>query len=85
MAIEGDKLMGNESKDNGNVVPKKETAERILKAAKDKKEELENRVLYPKEKVPTKSVNESKVNFTSVLNEEIQKMKKIQSYSKKTQ
>ena len=85
MAIEGDKLMGNESKDAGNVVQKKETAERILKAAKDKKEEKENRVLYPKEKVPVSTVNESKVNFSSVLNEEIEKMRRIQNYNKKTQ
>lgn len=83
MAIEGDKLMGNESKDAGNVVPKKETAEKILKAAENKKEELKNRVIYPKEKVPVKT--ESKMSFTSVINEEIQKMKKIQTYNKKTQ
>jgi hypothetical protein len=85
MAIEGDKLMGNESKEMGNVVPKKGTSERLLKGVKNKKEELDNRVLYNKERVPVKTVNESKGKLESILDEEVDRIMKIQSYNKKTQ
>ena len=85
MAIEGDTLMGNGNKDAGNVVHKKETAERILRAAKNKKDEMDKRVLYNKEKVPVKFVKENKISFSSILDEEIDKIKNIQSYNKKSQ
>ncbi len=101
MAIEGDTLMGNapttekpsiepsngadkgkesESKE-GNTI-KTDTAKKIEKQVKDRAEDKKNRVLYNKESVP---VNESKVSMSNILNEEIEKMKKMAGYNKKTQ
>jgi len=77
----GSKL-GEEPKDkNGNSIPTP-TAKKIEKQVKDRAEDKKNRVLYNKEAVPT---NESKVSFSNVLLEEINKMKKISEYNKKTQ
>jgi hypothetical protein len=53
------------------------------KQIKDREKDKEERVIYKKEAVPT--MNESKVSFTNVLNEELEKMKKIFTYNKKTQ
>jgi hypothetical protein len=74
---------GKEAKEKeGNHIQTPETAKKIEKQVKDRQEDKDNRVLYPKEKVP---VSESKVDFNSILNEEIQKMKNLSSYNKKTQ
>jgi len=74
---------GKEAKEKeGNHIQTPETAKKIEKQVKDREEDKKNRVLYPKEKVP---VNESKVNFSSVLEDEIKKMKNISKYNKKTQ
>jgi len=74
---------GNEAKEKeGNHIQTPETAKKIEKQVKDREEDKKNRVLYSKEKVP---VSESKVNFSSVLEEEIKKMKNITEYNKKTQ
>jgi hypothetical protein len=83
MAIEGDTLMGNNSKDVANVVPSDVTVKKMEKQIKDREKDKEERVLYKKEAVPT--MNESKVSFSNVLNEELEKMKKIFTYNKKTQ
>ena len=83
MAIEGDTLMGNSSKDVANVVPSDVTVKKMEKQIKDREKDKEERVLYKKEAVPTMS--ESKVSFSNVLNEELEKMKKIFTYNKKTQ
>jgi hypothetical protein len=78
----GSKL-GEEPKDkDGNSIPTPETAKKIEKQVKDRGEDKKNRVLYKKEKVP---VSESKTTLNSVLLEEINKMKKILEYNKKTQ
>ena len=78
----GSKL-GEEPKDkDGNSIPTPETAKKIEKQVKDRGEDKKNRVLYKKEKVP---VSESKTKLNSVLLEEINKMKKISEYNKKTQ
>jgi len=82
MAIEGDKLMGNSSKDVANVVPGN-AVEVLEKQIEDRKKDKEERVLYKKEAVPT--LSESKVGFSTVLNEEVERMKKMSSYNKKTQ
>ena len=82
MAIEGDKLMGNSSKDVANVVPSEVAVDKMEKQIKDREKDKEERVLYKKEAVP---VSESKVGFSTILNEEIEKMKKISIYNKKTQ
>ena len=101
MAIEGDRLMGNapttektnivasngakaeesENKD-GNSIPTPETAKGLKVQMKDREEDKKKRVLYKKEAVPT---NESKVSFNNVLMEELNKMKTLSSYNKKTQ
>ena len=74
---------GVEAKEKeGNHIQTPETAKKIEKQVKDREEDKKNRVLYSKEKVP---VSESKVNFSSVLEEEIKKMKNISEYNKKTQ
>jgi hypothetical protein len=83
MAIEGDKLMGNSSENVANVVPSEVAVDKMEKQIKDREKDKEERVLYKKEAVPT--LNESKVGFSSILNEEIEKMKKISKYNKKTQ
>ena len=75
--------LGEEPKDkDGNSIPTPETAKKIEKQVKDRAEDKKNRVLYDKEAVPT---NESKVSFSNVLLEEINKMKKFSEYNKKTQ
>jgi hypothetical protein len=101
MAIEGDRLMGNapttektnivasngakaeenENKD-GNSIPTPETAKGLKVQMKDREEDKKKRVLYKKEAVP---VSESKVSFSNVLMEELNKMKTLSSYNKKTQ
>ena len=74
---------GKEAKEKeGNHIQTPETAKKIEKQVKDREEDKKNRVLYSKEKVP---VSESKVNFSSVLDDEIKKMKNITEYNKKTQ
>ena len=66
----------------GNTIPTPETAKKLQKQVKDRQEDKKERVLYKKEAVP---VNESKMKLSSLLNEEINKMKTFESYNKKTQ
>jgi hypothetical protein len=74
---------GKEAKEKeGNHIQTPETAKKIEKQVKDREEDKKKRVLYSKEKVP---VSESKVNFSTVLDAEIKKMKNISEYNKKTQ
>ena len=74
---------GNEAKEKeGNHIQTPETAKKIEKQVKDREEDKKKRVLYSKEKVP---VSESKVNFSSIIDDEIKKMKNISEYNKKTQ
>jgi hypothetical protein len=74
---------GKEAKEkSGTSIPTPETAKKIEKQVKDRQKDKDNRVLYPKEKIP---VSETKVNFTNILNEELNKMKNLSSYNKKTQ
>lgn len=74
---------GKEAKEKeGNHIQTPETAKKMEKQIKDRQKDKDNRVLYPKESVP---VNESSVNFKNILNEEINKMKNLSSYNKKTQ
>jgi hypothetical protein len=75
--------MGKEAKEKqGNHIPTPETAKKMEKQIKDRGEDKEDRVLYSKEKIP---VSESKVSFSAVLLEEMNKMKNLSSYNKKTQ
>ena len=78
----GSKL-GEVSKDkNGNSIPTPKTGKGIEKQMKDRQKDKDERVLYKKEAVPT---NESKISFNDVLLEELNKMKSLSSYNKKTQ
>lgn len=80
---------GVEAKEkSGTSIPTPETAKKLEKQIKDRSEDKKKRTIYAKEKVPvdTKSaVNESSTKFSSLLNEEIQKMRNLSSYNKKTQ
>ena len=74
---------GKEAKEKeGNHIQTPETAKKLNTQIKDREKDKKDRVLYPKEAVP---VNESKVSFSNILNEEVEKMKKLYSYDKKTQ
>jgi len=74
---------GKEAKEKqGNHIPTPETAKNMETQMKDRQKDKDNRVLYSKEAVPFK---ESKVSFSNVLLEEMNKMKKLSTYNKKTQ
>ncbi len=74
---------GKEAEDKeGNVIATPETAKKLNTQVKNRAEDKKKRVLYNKESVPVnESVDPSKV----ILNEEINKMKKMANYNKKTQ
>ena len=82
-ALEGDSTMGN-SQDAANVV-KSDLGKKIADKVERKKEQKEDMVMYNKDVQPVKVVKESTTNFKSILNEELEKMKKIANYDKKTQ
>lgn len=74
---------GKEAKEKeGNHIQTPDTAKKLNKQIKDRQKDKDERVLYSKESVP---VNESKVKFQNILNEEINKMKNLSIYNKKTQ
>jgi hypothetical protein len=74
---------GKEAKEKqGNHIPTPQTAKKMETQMKDREKDKKDRVLYSKEKVP---VSESKVSFSSVLLEEMNKMKNLSAYNKKTQ
>lgn len=83
MALKGDTKMGN-SQDAANVIPSK-LGEKIIKKVKRKDKEEENMPMYNKDVQPTKHVNESEEASKKVVSEEIQRMKQMASYNKKTQ
>jgi len=69
--------LGEEPKDkDGNVIPTPETAKGIEKQVKDRQKDKDSRELYNKQAVPVKSKS---------INEEVEKMKKMFNYNKKTQ
>lgn len=82
-ALEGDSKMGN-SQDAANVV-KSDLGKKLAKQAERKENKEEKAPMYNKDAQPVEEVNESEVNSSSLLKEEIEKMKKIASYNKKTQ
>jgi hypothetical protein len=82
-SLDGDTTMGN-SHDAGNVIPTN-TGKKLADRAKKKEEEQEKAPMYKKDPAPTKEVNESEVLITNLINEDIEKMKKILGYNKKTQ
>jgi hypothetical protein len=87
-ALEGDSTMGN-SHDAANVIPSK-TGENMGKKVERKAKKLagEKQVSWGHkgiEPLNVKTVNESKTTMSSVLEEEVQRMKKIFGYNEKTQ
>jgi hypothetical protein len=82
-ALDGDTTMGN-SHNAGNVIAT-DTGKKLADRAKKKEKEQENAPMYEKDPAPTKEVNESEVLKTNLINEDIEKMKKIFGYNKKTQ
>jgi len=82
-ALTGDSKMGN-SHDAANVVPSK-LGEKIIKKVKRKDKEEENMPMYKKDVQPSREVKESEQAAQNVISEEIQRMKQMASYNKKTQ
>lgn len=82
MSLNGDPKMGN-SKEASNVI-KTDTGEKVLKTSKRRKEIKKKDPIYKKEEVPVKTMNESNEK-TTVLKEEISRMKNIIGYDKSTQ
>jgi|LauGreDrversion4_2_1035121.scaffolds.fasta_scaffold25403_5 hypothetical protein len=83
MALKGDTKMGN-SQDAANVVPSK-LGEKIIKKVKRKDKEEEKMPMYNKDVQPSREVKESEQAAENVISEEIQRMKQMASYNKKTQ
>ncbi len=81
MALKGDTKMGN-SQDAANVIPSK-LGEKIIKKVKRKDKEEAEASMYPKDAQPVKIVKEAKEE--TIISEEIQRMKQMASYNKKTQ
>jgi hypothetical protein len=81
---------GEETKDaEGNVIKTPETGKKIKKQMSDRDKDMKDRELYRKQAVPVAkkkdTFNESKLNFSGVISEEVQKMKNLFNYNKKTQ
>lgn len=80
MSLKGDAKMGNGQKDAGNVIPSK-LGEKMIKKVKRKEEAKKEAPMYVKDPAPIKKeVNESKV-----ISEEVNRMKEMFLYNKKTQ
>lgn len=85
-ALEGDSTMGNA--DGGNTIPT-ETGKNLAATAEKRKKHKEEAPMYVKDVQPVneskEEISEGKEDTTNVLEEEIQKMKKLSSYNEKTQ
>jgi hypothetical protein len=79
MSLKGDTKMGNAQKGVGNVIPS-DLGEKMMKKVKRKEEAKKEAPMYVKDPSPSIHVNESKV-----ISEEINRMKEMFSYNKKTQ
>jgi len=79
MSLKGDVKMGNAQKDVANVIPS-DLGDKMIKKVKRRKEAKEAAPMYIKDPEPTKNVNES-----TVISEEIKRMKEMLMYNKKTQ
>jgi len=97
-ALEGDSKMGN-SQDAANVIKsdlgKKLAAQSVRKKKKEKDAPMYNKdaqpikkvkpSMYDKDDQPVKEVNESTKISSTLINEEIERMKNMANYNKKTQ
>jgi len=84
MALEGDSKMGNGQKDTANTTPSK-VGEKMFKSIDKEKKTRKAEPMYKKDPAPTTEVNESKKMSKSLVSEEIQRMKNMTNYNKKTQ
>lgn len=71
--------------EEGNVIATPETGKKFEKNAKKRIEIKKKEPRYSKEPSPVKNVNESKDYKSKIISEEIEKMKNLLSYNKKTQ
>jgi len=83
MSLIGDTKMGN-SHDAANVIPSK-LGDKIIKKVERRKKEIAKAPMYEKDPAPTRSVNESDAKDNKVVLEEINRMKEMLGYNKKTQ
>jgi hypothetical protein len=88
MSLEGDKLMGN-SHDAANVI-KSDTGKNLISKVEKRKKKIagEDNVSWGhswKEPQNVNQVNETEIKSSNLLNEEIEKMKRMANYDKKTQ
>jgi hypothetical protein len=81
-ALEGDSKMGN-SQDAANVV-KSDLGKKLASQSDRKKKKVKEAPMYNKDPQPTK-VNESTKTSSTLINEEIVRMKNMANYNKKTQ
>lgn len=79
MSLKGDVKMGNAQKDVANVIPS-DLGDKMIKKVKRRKEAKEAAPMYVKDPAPVKDINES-----TVISEEIKRMKEMLMYNKKTQ
>jgi hypothetical protein len=82
MSLIGDSKMGN-SHDAANVIPSK-LGEKMIKKVERRKKAIEDAPMYDKDPQPVKEVNESETS-QNILSEEMNRMKEMLSYNKKTQ
>jgi hypothetical protein len=82
-ALDGDTTMGN-SHNAANVIAT-DTGKKLAERAKKKETEQQKAPMYEKDPAPTVEVNESENLKQNLINEDIEKMKKILGYNKKTQ
>ena len=83
MALEGDPKMGNGQKDTANTIPSN-VGKDFYNSIEKEKEKRHAEPAYKKDPAPTKEVNES-VKEKSVVMEEIDRIKNMANYNKKTQ
>jgi hypothetical protein len=84
MALEGDSKMGNGQKDTANTTPSK-VGEKMFKSIDKEKKTRKAEPMYKKDPAPTTEVNESEQTSKKLVYEEIQRIKNMTNYNKKTQ
>jgi len=84
MALEGDSKMGNGQKDTANTTPSK-VGEKMFKSIDKEKKTRKAEPMYKKDPAPVTELNESEQMSKKLVSEEIQRIKNMTNYNKKTQ
>ena len=87
MALEGDPKMGNGQKDTANTTPSN-VGKDLFKSIDKEKKTRDAEPMYKKDAAPVtepKKINEAEETSKKVVLEEIDRMKKMANYNKKTQ